>query len=309
MAIKSGFVSIVGKPNAGKSTLMNQLLGERLSIITDKPQTTRKKILGILSSDEYQIIFLDTPGILTPRYLLQEKMLEYVFDSVKDSDIILMLIDINADKSGEKFLEDESIRKILSHKSAKKILLINKIDLSNQPQVKQLIAKMESTKIFDGVIPISALTGHNIISVKQIIIENLPEHPKYYPDEQLTDQNERFYAAEIIREKIFQLFHDEVPYSTEVEIEDFKERSKGKDYILANIIVERDSQKPIIIGQNGESIKKMGKEARHAIEDFLQREVFLELRVKVREKWRSDPTLLKKFGYITSSKETGSQDE
>ncbi|MFA3782653.1 GTPase Era [Melioribacteraceae bacterium 4301-Me] len=301
MAIKSGYVSIIGKPNTGKSTLMNVLLGERLSITTNKPQTTRKKILGILSAEDYQIIFLDTPGILTPRYLLQEKMLDYVYESVKDADIILMLIDISDDPTGKKFLEDEVVNKILSLKSVKKILAINKVDLSNESEVKKLIEQLESTKMFDKLIPISAITGYNIAELKQAILEILPEHPKYYPDDQLSDRNERFFVSEIIREKIFELFHDEIPYSTEIEIEDFKERTKGKDYILANIIVERETQKPIIIGQDGISIKKIGKAARRSIEDFLGREVYLELRVKVKEKWRSDPSLLKKFGYDTSS--------
>ncbi len=301
MAVKSGFVSIIGKPNAGKSTLMNALMGEKLSIVTDKPQTTRRRILGILSSDEYQVIFLDTPGILTPQYLLQEKLLGYVFSSIKDSDLVLIMIDIGSDPEAKKFFEDESIKKILSFTSLKKVLIINKIDLSNETAVKNLIQKMESKKVFDDIVAVSAIAGHNISLVRQVILENLPEHPKYYPDDQLTDENERFYVSEIVREKIFEQFHDEVPYSTEVEIEDFKERTKGKDYISINIIVERETQKPIIIGHSGEAIKKLGKSARHAVEEFLQREVFLELNVKVREKWRSNPSLLKKFGYDSSN--------
>ena len=297
MLHKSGFVSIIGKPNVGKSTLMNALIGEKLSIITNKPQTTRKKILGILSAENYQIIFQDTPGILNPEYLLQERMLDYVFQSVKDSELVLFIIDISADPNGSDILSDERVSKILDEAKTKKILLINKIDLSNQNIVENLIKELASKNIFEKIIPISAAEGFNLASVTESIIELLPEHPKYYPDDQLSDENERFFVSEIIREKVFERYRDEIPYSTEVIIAEFKERENAKDYISAEIVVEKESQKPIILGAKGDAIKRLGQEAREAIEKFLQHEVYLELRVKVREKWRSNPTMLKSFGY------------
>lgn len=297
MSHKSGFVSIIGKPNVGKSTLMNALIGEKLSIITNKPQTTRKKILGILSAENYQIIFQDTPGILNPEYLLQERMLDYVFQSVKNSELVLFIIDINADPSGSLTLSDERVVKILSEAQSKKILLINKIDLSNQNVVENLMRDLSSKNLFDKILPISASEGFNLSSVTESIIEYLPEHPKYFPDDQLSDENERFFVSEIIREKVFERYRDEIPYSTEVIIAEFKERENAKDYISAEIVVEKETQKPIILGAKGDAIKRLGQESRTTIEKFLQHEVYLELRVKVREKWRSNPTMLKSFGY------------
>lgn len=297
MQNKSGYVAIVGLPNAGKSTLMNALLGEKLSIVTSKPQTTRKKILGILSRENYQIIFLDTPGILNPEYLLQEKMLEHVEASIRDADVILFLIDISADESGEKTINNENVKKILKSAKQHKILVINKVDLSNQTIVEKAIKNLSAKKIFSNIIPVSASLGYNIDSILEAIIEYLPEHPKYFPDDELSDANERFFVSEIIREKIFEQYRDEIPYSCEVLIDEFKERTNGKDFIRAIVVVEKESQKPIVIGDNGSSIKKLGKTARESIESFLGREVFLELFVKVREKWRSNPKLLKSFGY------------
>ncbi len=297
MAVKSGYVSIIGKPNAGKSTLMNALLGEKLSIITNKPQTTRKRIVGILSKEDYQVIFLDTPGILDPEYLLQERMLNYVFSSAKDSDLILVLIDSQTDPDGSKTLNDPKVKEILSYSGIKKILVINKIDLSNQGIIEKIVNEYSDKRVFERIIPVSALKKFNIDIVLDSIIELLPEHPKYYPEDQISDENERFFVSEIIREKIFEQYREEVPFSTEVLIEEFTERENRKDYIRAAIVVERDSQKPIILGAKGTSIKKLGQSARKSIEEFLHREVFLELFVKVKEKWRSDPNMLKNFGY------------
>lgn len=297
MQNKAGYVAIIGLPNAGKSTLMNALIGEKLSIVTSKPQTTRKKILGILTKENYQIIFLDTPGILNPEYLLQEKMLDYVEVSVRDADVILFIIDISDDETGEKTLGNENVKRILKKAKQEKILAINKVDLSNQQIVDNVLKNLSAKKIFSKIIPISASLGYNIDTVVNTILEHLPEHPKYFPDDELSDANERFFVSEIIREKIFEQYRDEIPYSCEVSIDEFKERTKGKDYIRALIIVEKESQKPIIIGDNGSSIKKLGKTARESIETFLGREVFLELFVKVREKWRSNPLLLKSYGY------------
>jgi GTP-binding protein Era len=297
MPVKSGFVSIIGKPNAGKSTLMNALIGEKLSITNSKPQTTRKKILGILSGESFQIIFLDTPGILNPEYLLQEKMLKYVISSVKDSDLILLILDVNADPNGIQMLNDETVSGILGDNSTRKILILNKIDLSNQEIIETLIKKIDSLRIFNNIIPVSATEKFNLESLTEAITDLLPEHPKYFPDDQLSDANERFFVSEIIREKIFEFYSQEIPYSAEVVIEEFKERENSKDYILASIIVERESQKPIILGKKGDAIKRIGQISRESIEKFLQHEVYLELRVKVREKWRSNPNMLKSFGY------------
>ena len=297
MKTKSGYGPILGLPNAGKSTLMNSILGERLSIITNKPQTTRKRITGIYSDEKSQIIFLDTPGILEPTYLLQEKMMDFVSGSIKDADLLILIIDISYDKKGHKLFSNKTVDEILKNVRKKKLLIINKIDLSNENEIKNIIEHLENMNLFESVIPISASNSFNIDALKEKIIELLPEGPKYYPDDQLSDENERFFVTEIIREKIFDLFKDEIPYSTEVIIEEFKEREGRKDFISASIIVERDSQKPIIIGNKGESIKRIGKISREAIEAFLGREVYLELYVKVREKWRSNITQLKSFGY------------
>lgn len=299
MQIKSGYVAIIGLPNAGKSTLMNSLLGEKLSIVTNKPQTTRKKVLGILSSEQYQIIFLDTPGILDPEYLLQEKMLNYIDVSVRDADLILFILDISEDSTGDKTFNNKNVGRVINQSKLNKILVINKIDLSNQQVVEKTIKYFESKKMFNKIIPASALHGYNKDLVIDSVLEYLPEHPKYYPEDELSDANERFFVSEIIREKIFEQYRDEIPYSTEVLIDEFKERTNSKDFIRAIIVVEKDSQKPIIIGDNGASIKKLGKIARESVEKFLGREVFLELFVKVREKWRSNQRLLKSYGYTT----------
>lgn len=295
--MKSGYVAILGLPNAGKSTLMNALLGQKLSIVTSKPQTTRKKILGILSSENYQVIFLDTPGIIKPGYLLQEKMMEAVAESLKDADVIILIVDIFADPEGESSVNNPFIVENFFKGNKPLLLLLNKIDLTEQEIVKGLITKYESQEKFKKVIPVSALLNFNLEEVQNTIIELLPEGPKYYPDDIVADENERFFVSEIVREKIFELYKEEIPYSTEVIVPDFKERKENKDYILAEIIVERDSQKGIIIGKKGAAIKKLGLEARKAVEDFLQKEIFLELRVKVKNKWRSDENQLKSFGY------------
>lgn len=299
MPTKSGYVAIIGKPNAGKSTLMNALLGQKLSIITNKPQTTRKRVLGILSGDDHQIIFLDTPGILRAEYLLQKKMLEYISESINDADIIIFLIDLEKDPQGEKLLSDQIASEALK-KNRKKIAILNKADLSNEEKVKVLLEKLEEKNLFNVVIPVSATQNYNLDTLKNLLLDYLPEGPKYFPEDEISDENERFFVSEIIREKIFEIYRDEIPYSAEVQIDDFKEREEGKDYISASIIVERETQKPIIIGKKGESIKRLGQLSRKDIEQFLEREVFLELRVKVRDKWRSDPRMLKYFGYRSS---------
>ena len=297
MKSKAGFVTIVGKPNVGKSTLMNKLIGEDLSIVTSKPQTTRKRILGILDSEEYQIVFLDTPGILEPKYLLQEKLLENIDSSVKDADIIIFLIDAQNINNETESFEKENIKKVFSNKRQIKILAINKIDLSDEEKIKNSIKIFEKEKVFGNIIPISALENYNLESLLDSIVEFLPEHPKYYPADQLTNEPEKFFVSEKIREKVFELYKDEIPYSVEIIIDQFLERENRKDFISASIIVERDSQKPIILGRKGSLIKKLGELSRKSIEEFLLRDVYLELHVKVKSNWRKDENMLRSFGY------------
>lgn len=296
MTTKAGYVTILGAPNAGKSTLMNALLGEKISIITSKPQTTRKRVLGILSGENYQIIFLDTPGILEPKYKLQEKMMEYVNISLQDADIIVWLHDAQAPPHSEEDSAIGQILKLVKKQNVPKIVCVNKIDIDEQKTITS-IEYFEETKKFDKVIPISALAKVNLEIIKEFFVENLPEHPKYYPEDDLSDESERFFVSEIIRETILELYEKEVPYSCEVVIDDFKEREGRKDFIAAMIYVERDSQIGIIIGKRGSMIKTLGEKARTSIESFLGREVYLDIRVKVRPNWRSDDRLLRHFGY------------
>ena len=294
---KSGFVAIIGLPNVGKSTFLNTLLGQKLSIINSKPQTTRRRILGILSDDDFQIIFLDTPGIISPSYLLQEKMMDYIENSFDDADLILFIADLKSDPDCDNLLSNEFVKKTINEYKKPLVLIVNKIDLVTQDQTKRCLKELGSKKLFEEVIPVSAILDFNIKSVIDTIIKFLPEGPKLFPADQLTDASERFFVSEIIREKILDIYHDEVPYSCEVLIAEFKERIEKKDFISAEIVVEKDSQKAIIIGKEGSAIKKLGKVARESIENFLQREVFLELRVKIRKKWRSDENMLRSFGY------------
>jgi GTP-binding protein Era len=295
---KAGYVAILGKPNAGKSTLMNAMLGQKISITTPKPQTTRKRILGILSEENYQVIFLDTPGILEPAYLLQKNMVDEIDSSIHDADIIVLMVDIHADPEGDATLKDELVAKLLEVNKRPKLLVLNKADLSTQDHMQSVISRFEESKNFAAVIPVSASIAFNIDSVLDAIIENLPENPKFYPDDIVSDENERFFVSEIIREKIFEQYMEEVPYSCEVLIADFKERDDKKFFIQAEVVVEKDSQKGIIIGKQGAAIKKLGQNSRKSIEEFLQHDVYLDLRVKVRSKWRSDEKMLKSFGYI-----------
>lgn len=288
---KAGYAAFIGKPNAGKSTLVNALLGQKLSIITAKPQTTRKTVLGIISEPAYQIIMLDTPGLLKPGYLLQERMMEFAQAAVRDADIIIFLIDPTQPGFPEHF------NAMLTLQDKKKIAVITKIDIAEPEAIEKTRQELIDGKQFDAVVTISALQLLHMEELKNLIIGYLPEHPAYYPDDIVSDSNERFFVTEIIREKILELYSEEIPYSCEVLIEEFKEREQGKDFISAYIMVERDSQKGILIGAGGKAMKKLGEESRKAIEEFLQRSVYLDLRVKVREKWRSDEKMLKAFGY------------
>ena len=300
---KAGFVAIIGKPNAGKSTLMNLLLGQKISITTAKPQTTRKKILGILSEENYQVIFVDTPGIMEPGYLLQKKMMEHVSQSVNDADIFIFIIDLAEDPTAEQTMKDKFINEFLEKTKKPILLLLNKADLSSEEKIKDIYSRFESSGKFTRIIPISATLGFNTQQIVPSLVELLPEHPKYYPDDIVADESERFFVSEIIREKILEQYQEEIPYSCEILIADFKEREDGKDFIQAEIIVERDSQKGIIIGKQGSAIKKLGETARKSIEEFLQHSVYLDLRVKVRNKWRSDEKMLRTFGYSSDKEE------
>ena len=304
MNTKAGYAAIIGLPNVGKSTLMNALLGQKISITTSKPQTTRKRILGILSEDNYQIIFLDTPGILKPAYLLQEKMMDEIDLSVKDADVFIIIYDVSSEQSFKGAEENEYIQKVIKEKTNPKILVLNKIDTISQEQALALIERFEKLNVFKSVIPVSANLKFNLEKLLNDIVESLPEGAKFYPDDIVSEETERFFVTEIIREKLFELYEDEVPYSCEVLIAEFTEREQSKDFISAEIVVERESQKPIIIGKGGNAIKALGEKSRRTIEEFLDREVYLELRVKVREKWRSNLNMLKSFGYIrTKDKE------
>lgn len=288
---KAGFVGIVGKPNVGKSTLMNQMVGERLSIITAKAQTTRHRIMGMLNGPDYQIIYSDTPGILKPQYELHKSMMRFVKDSLEDSDVILFVTELGETYSPE----DESLN-VLRRTQAPVLLLINKIDQAKGQEVVLKIREWEESGIATEVIPISAKEGLNIGKVFDSIVEKLPQHPPFFPKDELTDKPERFFAAEIIREKIFVNYKKEVPYSTEVVIESFKEE-EDIIRIRAEIYVERQSQKGIIIGKAGESLKKVGMQARADMEAFFAKQVHLETFVKVQPDWRKKELSLNRFGY------------
>jgi GTP-binding protein Era len=290
MSHKAGFVSLIGKPNVGKSTLMNALVGEKLSIITPKAQTTRHRILGIVNEPDYQIVFSDTPGVIKPVYGMQESMMSFVNGSIVDADIILFVTDIN-----EKYDESDVIEK-LSKTTSPVALIINKIDKSNEEAVKEKIEYWNETLKPQAIFAISALHDHNVPAVMQFIMDNLPEHPAYYEKDALTDKNERFFVSEIIREKVFKLYEKEIPYSTEIIITSFKDEP-NIIRISSEIIVERDSQKNIIIGKAGEMLKKVGTYARKDMEEFLQKKVFLEMFVKVIPDWRNRKNYLKQFGY------------
>lgn len=300
MEHRAGYAAILGLPNAGKSTLMNAILGQKISITTSKPQTTRKSILGILSEEDYQIIFLDTPGILEPGYLLQQKMMDFVMNSIKDADVLLLLIDMENDFSGEKLFHNQVVREVLDKKEKQIMFVLNKIDKANEQKLVEMTNKLNQIG-YEMIIPVSAQLKVNTKTVVEELIKYLPEHPKYFPDDIVSSENERFFVSEIIREKIFELYSEEIPYSTEVVVIEYKERENNKDFIQAEIYIERNSQKGIIIGKNGETIKKLGSLARKDIEEFLGKEVFLDIRVKVKEKWRNNENLLKSFGYNSDS--------
>lgn len=295
MSQKCGFVSIIGKPNEGKSTLMNAIVGAKLSITTAKPQTTRKRILGIFTENDTQIIFTDTPGIIKPKYELQKMMMDYVDDSIKSSDLIIYLL--SADILVKKDIPDYMIDMLKEYPN-KKVAVINKMDLlENKKDVLPFIAKMHSLKLFEDIVPISAINNDNIDRLIEVISSKMPEQDFIHEEDLLSTQNQRFFVSEIIRETVFEEFKEEIPYSTDIQITEYKERANGKWYIAADIVIEKTSQKKIIIGEGGSGIKKIGALSRTKIEEHLETEVYLELFVKVRNNWRDNKSNLKFMGY------------
>jgi len=295
--MKSGFVSIIGKPNVGKSTLLNAIINQKLSIISRKPQTTRKRILGIYNGENLQIIFLDTPGIIDPEYLLHKKMFDYIINSIKESDEILFVVDCY-DYNLFKLELNEKITKMLREVSIPLLLVINKIDLlENRNTTLKIINEMKEYKLFNEIIPINAKSKDNVQELLGVVKEYLPEHPRYFDADNISDASTKFFVSEIIREKIFMLFHDEIPYSSEVIVDEYKERNRGKDYIAVTLYVERESQKKIIIGKGGVSLKRIGERSREEIEKFIGKSVYLKIFVTVKENWRNEENALKSFGY------------
>lgn len=289
---KSGFVNIIGNPNVGKSTLMNALVGEKLSIVTNKAQTTRHRIMGIINGDDYQIVYSDTPGILKPSYKLQESMMNFVDTAIGDADVILYVTDVieKSDKNAE-YIEK------LNNVDCPVILVINKIDKSDQQAVSELVEKWHEAIPKADIFATSALEKFNIEAIFEKILEVLPVSPPWYDKDAFTDKNMRFFASEIIREKILEFYSKEIPYCTEVVIDEFKEGSDRYD-ISAVINVMRNSQKGIIIGKKGEALKRVGTAARHDMENFFEKKVFLQIFVKVEPNWREDRKMLRRFGYI-----------
>ncbi len=291
MAHRSGFVNIIGNPNVGKSTLMNALVGERLSIITSKAQTTRHRIMGIVNGEDFQIVYSDTPGILKPAYKLQSAMMKFVESALEDADVILYITDtVETPNKNEEFLNR------LKQLGTPIILAINKVDLSEQDKVAALVAQWAEIIPEARILPISALHKFNTEALIKMVSEQLPEGPEFFPKDTLTDKTLRFFASEIIREKILTAYQKEIPYSVEVDIEEYNEETRI-DRIRAIIYVDRESQKSIVIGHQGKMLKKVGTEARLDLEKFLEKKVFLELYVKVDPNWRNDDKKLKRFGY------------
>ena len=293
---KSGYINIIGHPNVGKSTLMNALVGERMSIITHKPQTTRHRIIGIVNDDDFQLVFSDTPGLIKKtNYKMQERMNAFVQGTTEDADVMMLVIDVK-----EPFDAESPLLQIVKKVKCPLFLVLNKTDLVTEEQLMKVILQWKDLVNFAEIIPISALNKKNISLLLNKILEYIPEGPVYYPKDQFTDRSERFFVSEIIREKILLHYHQEIPYSVEVIVDSFKEdpdADKNLVKIHSTIFVSRKTQKSIIIGERGTAIKKLGIEARKDIEKFLDKRVFLELFVKVKEDWRDDDSSLKMFGY------------
>jgi len=291
MEHKAGYVNIIGNPNVGKSTLMNALIGQKLSIITPKAQTTRHRILGILNEKDYQIVFSDTPGVIKPAYKLQENMMNFVFSAFQDADVLIYMIEV-----GERGLKDEKLFERLKKTSVPVLMLMNKIDLADQELVERELERWRGELPNAQLLPISALNNFNIDKIKEKLVEMLPVSPPYYDKDAITDKSERFFIEEIIREKILKHYKKEIPYSVQIEVEEFFEEEEIIR-IRAIIYVMRESQKGIIIGHKGLGLKRIGTEARRDIERMLDKKVYLATPVKVKKNWRNDNQQLKKFGY------------
>jgi len=288
---KSGFVNIIGNPNVGKSTLMNALVGERLSIITSKAQTTRHRIMGIVSGDDFQIVYSDTPGILKPAYKLQESMMKFVTGALTDADVILYVTD-TVEQGGR----SEEIVAQIARSGIPAVVVVNKIDLTTPEALEALVEKWHATLPEARIVPTSAKEKFNVEGLFKTILELLPEGPAFYPKDTLTDKTLRFFASEIIREKILRFYDKEIPYCCEIEIDTYKEEP-AIDRIAATIYVSRESQKGILIGHKGEKLKRVGQAAREDLEHFLDKKVFLQLFIKVNDDWRNNPRQLRRFGY------------
>lgn len=288
---KSGYVALIGKPNVGKSTLMNALVGQKLSIVTKKPQTTRQRVLGIHSGEKHQAIFLDTPGIIDPRYALQQSMMKSVSSAVSEADLLLFLADASREEPDEM-----GLRHVPEGQSA--LLVLTKMDLLPQEQALPLVDEYLGLRAFEEVVPTSGLKGTGIDVLLEQILQHLPEGPPFYPKDQVSEHPERFFAAEIVREKIFQQFREEIPYSVQVNVTAFERREGRKTLIDAEIVVNKSTQKGILIGAGGQAVKEVGAAAREDIERLLGgEEVYLQLHVKVREDWRETPATLRSYGY------------
>ena len=287
---KSGFVNIIGNPNVGKSTLMNALVGEKLSIITSKAQTTRHRIMGIVNGDDFQIVYTDTPGIVNPHYKLHEQMMGFVGSALQDADLFLLVTEVGETLKNQKILDN-----VISS-DIPVILIINKVDTSDQATVVQKIDYWQKQIPRAHVVPCSATEGFNVDKIFDLIMDLLPENPPYFPKDELTDRSMRFFVSEIVREKILLLYDKEIPYSCEVAVESYKE-GETLDKISAVIFVERESQKAILIGRQGQSIKRLGIESRKDIEEFTGKKCYLELRIKVLKDWRNSDIALRQFGY------------
>ena len=291
-------MAIIGEPNVGKSTLVNHFVGRKISAVTKKPQTTRHKITGILSREKFQIIFVDTPGLIEPRYLLHEAMVRSAVGALVDADVIVVVADATEHEvlpDGQKYLPVEKLQN-----TAKPVYLaLNKIDLVSEKKLRPIIDRYRAMFQWRDIIPVSALKGLGTARLLELISGQLPVHPPFFPTDQVSDYPEKFFVGEIIRQKIFELYKEEIPYSTSVDILEYSEREGRKDLIRAEIIVERESQKAILIGKKGRAMKEIGEKSRFDIEEFLGRQIFLELFVKVRANWRNDRNWLKRFGYLS----------
>ena len=292
--MKAGFVSFIGRPNAGKSTLLNRLVGEKLAIVSDKPQTTRTRILGVKNYPDAQVVFLDTPGIHRPLHRMNVRMVDAAVDTIREVDVLCLVVDANEPAGkGDKFVVD-----LVKDAKIPVLLLLNKIDLMKKTRLLPIIERYAKDGTFADIIPISAGTGENVDRLERLIIDRLPEGEKLYPDDYLTNQPERFFAAEIVREKLLQFTHAEIPFSSAVLIDRFEEPADESSILrlYCTIVVDRESQKPIVVGRGGDMIKKIGTAAREELETFFDRKVFLDLHVRVKSEWREDERVLNDIG-------------